>query len=285
LGSIDLGNGGTKIRLGGRIGRAGTSFTDGADVTTSHEKQLEELLRAELAAHGAKTATDEQGFRLADWPHAHVQVRDVFLLEGNVVADVLFGIGVPGPRAAIHSLSVGVGSNREEMLTDAASQWMHNVAPPALSLLTGEASLGAEWCPSGSARGVDGWDCYVGPCALRGDNNDLVDAMRSLLEFKPLTALARKEVSAALDPKYRVHSVSLYVSRVGNDERFCEGRIDGAAVAPIEERLRSFPFPELPGTLISARQFVVAIRADRPAARSGWRGALDRLARLVRIRA
>jgi hypothetical protein len=101
------------------------------------------LLCQELEAHGAEVIVEGSGIRLRSWPQTRIEINRVDPQSDQlVVVDLWFTIDEQRPESAIYSQSVGAGTDLDQALADAASQWMHHVAPPLLSCLVHEASLG-----------------------------------------------------------------------------------------------------------------------------------------------
>jgi hypothetical protein len=244
---------------------------------SGNQSDIQRLLCDELVTHGIDAVGDASGIHLQDWPAALIDGIRVHRENEHVVhADLWFHVDRTHNDSAIYCQAVGMGDDPEAAMADAASQWMHNVAPPILSFLNRGPCLGAEWCPNGSAAGFDGWDSYVGPYLLRGEQHP-VDRTREVLRHKPLAALVGKEISAALSPVRQFETVLLYVAQSGS-ESFAEARIGFPPDATIANALRSFPFPAGLGNLISVRQFIFCARASGPARK----GFADRIRKWLR---
>jgi hypothetical protein len=223
---------------------------------------LIDALAQGLTALDLDSYQEDAAVRFRRWPTVAVTVgatsvtdkQDTLLLH----ADLTFAYNAAKPDSLIRTCVTGIGSDRDEAVMDAASEWVRSWAPPLISVLNSAPVLGAEWFPASALDTVSGWDAFSSPYVLRGLPDD-AEALTRILKTTPLLGLVREELPRYLDASSLLQSVSLFVGAVGKTT-YAEVQINGAILADLAARLTMLPRWEHAqwGT---ARQCLVLINA------------------------
>ena len=224
--------------------------------------RIRELICAGLNALGVSTSIVGTDIHLQDWPTTLVLVGHAEQMGALIHADIWIFLNEQRADSAIYSCAVGVGQGKDHALKDAVQHRMQGVAPPILSLLYREPKFGAEFCPSGSADGFDGWDSFSGPYVLRGEK-ELVAETVAILARRRLIDSVRGMISTRLNSTALVQSVSLYVAYAAG-KRYSEVRIGGLEDRNISAVLKGIPLMQVQRDFISIRQFFLCMQAVPP---------------------
>lgn len=210
---------------------------------TDHAAQI---LQYQLQHIDVESRASTNCVLFARWPtlaFRMVAVNANYLASGSLVAhlDIQVELNQQLPATFIATCCTGIGPDLEAALFDGLDAWLQADGSVIFSVLNQRSVMNTAWCPNGDPFGIPGWDCFLSPYIVRGNDT----AQQILIDFvqaNPLLDPVRQALSPHLDQQRLIQSVSIFRG-IASGEQYADCRVNGQSTTALDELLLATAWP------------------------------------------